>query len=51
MCLDWLNTKSRGSVVYVNFGSITVMSAEQLVEFTWGLAATEKYFFGSSGRI
>ncbi|CAL9215914.1 unnamed protein product [Arabidopsis halleri] len=43
-CLDWLNTKARDSVVYVNFGSITVLSAKQLVEFAWGLAATGKEF-------
>ncbi|OAP19390.1 UGT85A5 [Arabidopsis thaliana] len=43
-CLDWLDTKSPNSVVYVNFGSITVMSAKQLVEFAWGLAATKKDF-------
>ncbi|CAH8306677.1 unnamed protein product [Eruca vesicaria subsp. sativa] len=43
-CLDWLDTKSQNSVVYVNFGSITVMSAKQLVEFAWGLAATRKEF-------
>ncbi|CAH8314398.1 unnamed protein product [Eruca vesicaria subsp. sativa] len=43
-CLDWLNTKPRSSVVYVNFGSITVMSAEQIVEFAWGLEATGKHF-------
>ncbi|CAH8253202.1 unnamed protein product [Arabidopsis lyrata] len=43
-CLNWLNTKARNSVVYVNFGSITVLSAKQLVEFAWGLAATGKEF-------
>ncbi|KAJ4869954.1 UDP-glycosyltransferase 85A2 [Raphanus sativus] len=43
-CVDWLDTKPRNSVVYVNFGSITVMSAKQLVEFAWGLAATGKDF-------
>ncbi|KAL1224498.1 UDP-glycosyltransferase 85A2 [Cardamine amara subsp. amara] len=43
-CLDWLNTKPQNSVVYVNFGSITVMSAKQLAEFAWGLAATGKEF-------
>ncbi|KAJ4916403.1 UDP-glycosyltransferase 85A5 [Raphanus sativus] len=43
-CLDWLDTKPQNSVVYVNFGSITVMSAKQLVEFAWGLAATGKEF-------
>ncbi|KAK3423554.1 hypothetical protein EUGRSUZ_F00343 [Eucalyptus grandis] len=37
-CLEWLDSKPPGSVVYVNFGSITVMSPTQLVEFAWGLA-------------
>ncbi|XP_058754697.1 7-deoxyloganetin glucosyltransferase-like [Vicia villosa] len=37
-CLEWLNSKEPNSVVYVNFGSITVMTNEQMVEFAWGLA-------------
>ncbi|KAJ4750511.1 Glycosyltransferase [Rhynchospora pubera] len=37
-CLKWLDTKTSGSVVYVNFGSITVMTNDQLIEFAWGLA-------------
>nr|UYE91547.1 putative glycosyltransferase [Anoectochilus roxburghii] len=36
-CLDWLDGKEIGSVVYVNFGSITVMTNQQLIEFAWGL--------------
>ncbi|XP_042517115.1 7-deoxyloganetin glucosyltransferase-like [Macadamia integrifolia] len=43
-CLQWLNSKEPGSVVYVNFGSITVMTAQQLVEFAWGLANSEQTF-------
>ncbi|XP_043687297.1 7-deoxyloganetin glucosyltransferase-like [Telopea speciosissima] len=43
-CLDWLNTKEPGSVVYVNFGSITVMTPQQLVEFAWGLANSDQTF-------
>ncbi|KAJ0237419.1 hypothetical protein HA466_0248210 [Hirschfeldia incana] len=43
-CLAWLNTKTPDSVVYVNFGSITVTSAEQLAEFAWGLAGSGKEF-------
>lgn len=27
-CLEWLDMKEKNSVVYVNFGSITVMTAE-----------------------
>jgi UDP-glucoronosyl and UDP-glucosyl transferase len=37
-CLRWLEGKKPGSVVYVNFGSITVMTNDQLIEFAWGLA-------------
>ncbi|CAI9104058.1 OLC1v1002666C1 [Oldenlandia corymbosa var. corymbosa] len=43
-CIDWLNSKEPNSVVYVNFGSITVMSAQQLTEFAWGLANSKKPF-------
>ncbi|PQP98816.1 7-deoxyloganetin glucosyltransferase-like isoform X1 [Prunus yedoensis var. nudiflora] len=44
-CLEWLNTKAPNSVVYVNFGSITVVTPEQLVEFGWGLANSKLPFF------
>ncbi|KAK2972527.1 hypothetical protein RJ640_006593 [Escallonia rubra] len=43
-CLKWLDTKEPNSVVYVNFGSITVMTADQLVEFSWGLANSNQTF-------
>ncbi|XP_047341916.1 7-deoxyloganetin glucosyltransferase-like [Impatiens glandulifera] len=43
-CLDWLETKQPNSVVYVNLGSITVMTAHHLIEFAWGLANTQKPF-------
>ncbi|CAA2958277.1 7-deoxyloganetin glucosyltransferase-like [Olea europaea subsp. europaea] len=43
-CLEWLNPKKRNSVVYVNFGSITVLTPQQLVEFAWGLANSKKNF-------
>ncbi|VAI69256.1 unnamed protein product [Triticum turgidum subsp. durum] len=38
--LRWLDGRPPCSVVYVNFGSITVMSKEHLLEFAWGLANT-----------
>ncbi|XP_021801349.1 7-deoxyloganetin glucosyltransferase-like [Prunus avium] len=44
-CLEWLNTKTPNSVVYVNFGSIAVVTLEQLVEFGWGLANSKLPFF------
>lgn len=43
-CIEWLNSKEPNSVVYVNFGSITVMSPQQLIEFAWGLANSRKQF-------
>ena len=43
-CLQWLDSQQPSSVVYVNFGSITVMRPEQLVEFAWGLANTGQPF-------
>ncbi|KAG7597939.1 UDP-glucuronosyl/UDP-glucosyltransferase [Arabidopsis suecica] len=43
-CFGWLDTKAPNSIVYVNFGSITIMTTTQLVEFAWGLAATGKEF-------
>ncbi|XP_022752954.1 7-deoxyloganetin glucosyltransferase-like [Durio zibethinus] len=43
-CLQWLDSKGPNSVVYVNFGSITVMTADQLTEFAWGLANSNQAF-------
>ncbi|PIA34013.1 hypothetical protein AQUCO_03900125v1 [Aquilegia coerulea] len=37
-CLQWLDSRQPDSVVYVNFGSHTVMTSQQLIEFAWGLA-------------
>jgi hypothetical protein len=35
---EWLSSHAPRSVVYVNYGSITVMTSLQLLEFAWGLA-------------
>ncbi|CAN1234934.1 7-deoxyloganetin glucosyltransferase, partial [Linum perenne] len=35
-CLQWLDTKAPNSVIYVNFGSITTMSKQHLIEFGMG---------------
>jgi UDP:flavonoid glycosyltransferase YjiC (YdhE family) len=37
-CLQWLDKREPKSVVYVNYGSITVMTEQHLKEFAWGLA-------------
>lgn len=38
--LEWLDGRAPRSVVYVNYGSITVMTNEQMLEFAWGLASS-----------
>lgn len=43
-CISWLDEKAPNSVFYVNFGSITVLSAKQLLEFAWGLANSNQNF-------
>ncbi|KAG5573308.1 hypothetical protein H5410_063074 [Solanum commersonii] len=43
-CLQWLENKAPNSVVYVNYGSITVMTPNQLLEFAWGLANSQQEF-------
>ncbi|CAL5384070.1 unnamed protein product [Camellia sinensis] len=43
-CLSWLDSKQPNSVIYVNFGSITVMTHLQLIEFAWGLANSNQTF-------
>ncbi|XP_002529831.2 linamarin synthase 1 [Ricinus communis] len=43
-CLEWLDKREPNSVVYVNYGSVTVMTEQHLKEFAWGLA-NSKYPF------
>ncbi|XP_057469036.1 7-deoxyloganetin glucosyltransferase-like isoform X2 [Actinidia eriantha] len=42
--LTWLDSKESNAVVYVNFGSITVMTPQQMTEFAWGLAYRKQAF-------
>jgi len=39
-CMDWLNSNQPGSVVYVSFGSLAVLSKEQNQEIALGLKAS-----------
>uniref|UniRef100_A0A6N2MXX4 anthocyanidin 3-O-glucosyltransferase n=1 Tax=Salix viminalis TaxID=40686 RepID=A0A6N2MXX4_SALVM len=43
-CIEWLDSKEPNSVVYINFGSITVITPQQMIEFAWGLANSNKPF-------
>ncbi|KAJ8451685.1 hypothetical protein Cgig2_018319 [Carnegiea gigantea] len=36
-CKDWLQTKPAKSVVYISFGSMVSLTAEQMEEIAWGL--------------
>uniref|UniRef100_A0A2C9URJ0 Anthocyanidin 3-O-glucosyltransferase n=1 Tax=Manihot esculenta TaxID=3983 RepID=A0A2C9URJ0_MANES len=48
-CLEWLDKQESQSVLYVNYGSITVMSEDQFQEFAWGLANSKPHFCGLLG--
>lgn len=43
-CLAWLDKWEPNSVIYVNYGSITVMTEHHLKEFAWGLANSKQHF-------
>eukprot|EP00252_Welwitschia_mirabilis_P017766 TRINITY_DN3942_c0_g1_i3.p1 TRINITY_DN3942_c0_g1~~TRINITY_DN3942_c0_g1_i3.p1 ORF type:complete len:465 (-),score=3.01 TRINITY_DN3942_c0_g1_i3:130-1524(-) len=43
-CLQWLDTQKPGSVLFVSFGSITVLTQDELLEFAWGLEASNHPF-------
>ncbi|KAH0649171.1 hypothetical protein KY285_034419 [Solanum tuberosum] len=43
-CLNWLNHQPINSVVYVSFGSITNLEAEQMEELAWGLKNSNNNF-------
>lgn len=43
-CLDWLDRQSKESVIYVSFGSLSVLSETQFQQLALGLEATERPF-------
>ncbi|KAF8021264.1 hypothetical protein BT93_G1634 [Corymbia citriodora subsp. variegata] len=43
-CFRWLDLKEPKSVLYVNFGSITILTREELIEFAMGLANSKHPF-------
>ncbi|KAI4312296.1 hypothetical protein MLD38_037121 [Melastoma candidum] len=43
-CLEWLDTKDPGSVLYVNFGSIAFLTHDELTEFAIGIANSQHPF-------
>ncbi|XWS41592.1 hypothetical protein CRYUN_Cryun17cG0095100 [Craigia yunnanensis] len=43
-CLRWLDKRQTNSVLFVSYGSITVMSDQHFKEFAWGLANSKHQF-------
>ena len=43
-CMEWLDSKETGSVVYVSFGSMTALGEEQMEEIAWGLKRSDCNF-------
>uniref|UniRef100_A0A0D3C3H9 UDP-glycosyltransferases domain-containing protein n=2 Tax=Brassica oleracea var. oleracea TaxID=109376 RepID=A0A0D3C3H9_BRAOL len=43
-CLDWLDSKPPGSVIYVSFGSLAVLKDDQMIELAAGLKQTGHNF-------
>jgi hypothetical protein len=43
-CVDWLDSQEPKSVIYVSFGSVTVVTRDQLLEFWYGLVNSSQKF-------
>ncbi|EAZ39244.1 hypothetical protein OsJ_23668 [Oryza sativa Japonica Group] len=43
-CIEWLDTKEPGSVLYVSFGSVVMVSQDEFNEVAWGLANSGRPF-------
>ncbi|KAL3527640.1 hypothetical protein ACH5RR_012296 [Cinchona calisaya] len=43
-CLEWLDKQEPKTVIYINYGSVTIMSDLHLIEFAWGLANSKHPF-------
>ncbi|KAE9454902.1 hypothetical protein C3L33_13190, partial [Rhododendron williamsianum] len=43
-CLNWLESKEPESVIYVNFGSLAVITQKQLEELGWGIVNSRHNF-------
>lgn len=44
VCINWLNGRESGSVVYVSFGSLAVLNVKEMVELALGLKSSNAYF-------
>lgn len=44
VCMNWLNGRPSGSVVYVSLGSLAVLNVKEMEELAWGLRNSNSYF-------
>ncbi|KAI3941999.1 hypothetical protein MKW98_005528 [Papaver atlanticum] len=44
ICMNWLNSRANGTVVYVSFGSMAELNKEQMEELAMGLIGSNFYF-------
>ncbi|XP_050374607.1 mogroside IE synthase-like [Argentina anserina] len=44
ICMNWLDSKEAGSVVYASFGSLANLTQEQFEELAWGLCNSNHSF-------
>ncbi|KAL7201225.1 hypothetical protein ACSBR1_033016 [Camellia fascicularis] len=51
VCMNWLNAKPSGSVVYVSFGSMAEVEPEQIEEIAWGLNQSNYNFFQATNNF
>lgn len=43
-CLKWLDAQKANSVIYVNFGSVIILTPQQVIDIGWGLANSNHPF-------
>ncbi|XP_058081043.1 gallate 1-beta-glucosyltransferase 84A24-like [Magnolia sinica] len=43
-CLEWLDSHSPASVIYISFGSVVVLGGDQMEEMAWGLRNSKRPF-------
>ncbi|KAL7172912.1 hypothetical protein ACSBR2_032390 [Camellia fascicularis] len=51
VCMNWLNAKPSGSVVYASFGSMAEVEPEQIEEIAWGLNQSNYNFFQATNNF
>ncbi|XP_004142536.1 7-deoxyloganetin glucosyltransferase [Cucumis sativus] len=43
-CISWLDSQQPDTVIYINFGSLAILTLDQLTELAWGIANSEQPF-------